>query len=438
MQGSHIALFAGVGMTDIAAERAGFKTIATAEIDPWNRKVLVKRFPDAAHYSDVKHVTASDLLHSPDLKRPLLISGGFPCQDVSPAGSGQGLEGTRSGLWSEFKRVISELTPEYVLIENSSMLRSRGLDVVLADLDQLGYDARWDCIPAAAVGAPHLRDRVFIVAWKSAHLVVPPIREDWLGNVFQGRVIRKENLHMNFITKLPRAGRLQDGQVYTEKPQAPIADARKACLSHAVPCPATPTGAWPTPAASMPNDGEAVDSWLARREQLKEKRINGNGAGMPLSVAVTLFPTPKSSDSKRSGHSPAEQARKSPDLPAIVVMFPTPTKSDGSGGPGTSPRRMGGKNLRTVVAESDGNGRLNPAWVEWLMGLPIGWTSPVCDNDALRPHDGWETEMDLPRTLPADAMKDRAKRIRALGNGMVWQCAAVALTMIPDLKELSA
>jgi site-specific DNA-cytosine methylase len=398
VSGSHISLFAGVAMTDLAAEAFNFETVVTAEIDLWCRKVIKARYPDSWHFEDVKYVSGGERGLGRALPRPLLVSGGFPCQDVSSAGTGKGLDGARSGLWREFARVIHEFRPDAVLIENSPMLRSRGLDRILADLHDLGYDAQWDCIPAAAVGAPHMRDRIFIVAVPTKgdrdYRTVP----DYMGYVvtagcFDGASER--------IEKLPRSGRLVGGILAKTEPRATIKQAKQAILAHAVPCPATPTGAWPTPAASNPQDGESAASWLARRETLKAKGINGNGAGMPLSVAVRLFPTP--------------------------------TRADGSGGPGTTPKRTGGPNLRTVVAAEDGNGRLNPEWVEWMMGLPLGWTDPERANDDLVPHPGWHAEP-VARTVPDRSVKDRSKRIRALGNGLVPQAAQVALGMLDELR----
>ena len=93
------------------------------------------------------------------------ICGGFPCQDISQAGSGKGLAGKRSGLWTEYVRLIGDLRPQFVIVENVSRLLSRGFDQVLGDLAALRYDAEWHCIPASAVGAPHIRDRVWIVAY---------------------------------------------------------------------------------------------------------------------------------------------------------------------------------------------------------------------------------------------------------------------------------
>ena len=121
--GSHVSLFSGVGMTDLAAERLGFTTVATAEIDPWCRTVLAARFPNAWHFSDVRQVRLEHFKGALSLARPLLISGGFPCQDVTALASrAQGLDGQRSGLWTHFARVIREFRPDYVLIENSPML----------------------------------------------------------------------------------------------------------------------------------------------------------------------------------------------------------------------------------------------------------------------------------------------------------------------------
>jgi DNA (cytosine-5)-methyltransferase 1 len=94
-----------------------------------------------------------------------VLCGGFPCQDISVAGRGEGIDGARSGLWAEYARLIRELRPRYVVVENVAALLARGMERVLGDLAACGYDAEWDCIPASAVGAPHRRDRVWLVAY---------------------------------------------------------------------------------------------------------------------------------------------------------------------------------------------------------------------------------------------------------------------------------
>lgn len=139
------------------------RTVAFCEIEPFCRRVLAKHWPGIPIYEDVRSLTADRL--RADGIAPDVICGGFPCQDISVAGDGVGIEGERSGLWKEYARLIGELRPLYVIVENVSALLGRGMDVVLGDLAALGFDAEWDCIPASAIGAPHDRDRVWIIAY---------------------------------------------------------------------------------------------------------------------------------------------------------------------------------------------------------------------------------------------------------------------------------
>ena len=156
-------LFSGIGGFSLGLERAGFKTVAFCEIDPYARAVLRKHWPDVPCYDDVRTITAERL--AADGIEVQAIVGGFPCQDISSAGLGAGLAGERSGLWREFARLIGELRPRYVIVENVAALLDRGHGEVLGDLARIGYDAEWDCLPASAVGAPHERRRVWIVAY---------------------------------------------------------------------------------------------------------------------------------------------------------------------------------------------------------------------------------------------------------------------------------
>ncbi len=151
-------LFSGIGGFSLGLERAGMRTVAFCEIDPFARRILAKHWPGVPIHEDVTKLRGSDI-GSVDV-----ICGGFPCQDISTAGKGAGISGQRSGLWKEYARLIGELRPRFVIVENVATLLSRGLDVVLGDLAALGYDAEWHCIPASAVGAPHRRDRIWIVA----------------------------------------------------------------------------------------------------------------------------------------------------------------------------------------------------------------------------------------------------------------------------------
>lgn len=158
-------LFSGIGGFSLGLERTGgFDTVAFCEIEPFPRKVLAKHWPEVPIYDDVRTLTA-DRLTADGIAGIDVICGGFPCQDISTAGKGAGLAGERSGLWSEIARLVGELRPSYVIVENVSALLGRGLGTVLGDLAEVGYDAEWHCIPAAAVGAPHRRDRIWIVAY---------------------------------------------------------------------------------------------------------------------------------------------------------------------------------------------------------------------------------------------------------------------------------
>ena len=159
-----LALFAGAGGGILGGRLLGWRTICAVECDAYAASVLVTRQNDGSLapfpvWDDVRTFDGTDWTGRVDV-----ISGGFPCQDISAAGAGKGIDGERSGLWREFARIICEVRPRYVFVENSPMLTARGLGVVLGDLAALGYDARWDVFGAAHVGAPHLRRRIWIVA----------------------------------------------------------------------------------------------------------------------------------------------------------------------------------------------------------------------------------------------------------------------------------
>lgn len=156
------SLFAGIGGLELGLERAGLgETVWQVEIDPYCRAVLAKHWPNAERFEDVKAVGAATLT-SVDL-----ICGGFPCQDVSSAGKRAGLAGARSGLWYEYLRVVSELRPRWVVVENVTSGAAAWVDAVLEGLGEQGYACLPIPIAAADVGAPHERRRVFIVASNS-------------------------------------------------------------------------------------------------------------------------------------------------------------------------------------------------------------------------------------------------------------------------------
>lgn len=153
------SLFAGIGGLDLGFERAGMTCRWQVEIDDYATKVLAKHWPNVHRERDIRECGAHNL------ERVDVICGGFPCQDISYAGLGAGLDGERSGLFFEAIRVVRELRPRVLVLENVAALLTRGLDRVLGTLAEVGYDAEWHCIPAAYVGAPHIRDRAFVLAY---------------------------------------------------------------------------------------------------------------------------------------------------------------------------------------------------------------------------------------------------------------------------------
>jgi DNA (cytosine-5)-methyltransferase 1 len=153
------SLFAGIGGMDLGLERAGMECKWQVEIDDYCRRVLTKHWPNVPKYGDIRELTGNEL-------EPVdLIAGGFPCQPVSLSGERLIQKDTR-WLWPEFSRILRAVRPRFALLENvTGLLVGGGMSDVLGDLAEGGYDAEWDCIPACSLGAPHRRDRVFIVAY---------------------------------------------------------------------------------------------------------------------------------------------------------------------------------------------------------------------------------------------------------------------------------
>jgi DNA (cytosine-5)-methyltransferase 1 len=168
-----LSLFSGSGIGALAAQEAGIETVAFCEPDEWCQYVLRGLWPGVPVFPDVAALTADALPGGIDI-----ISGGFPCQDISSAGKGVGITGERSGLWFEMLRLVREVRPRWVLAENVPALRTRGADIVIAGLEEAGYTV-WPLVVGAwCCGAPHRRNRVWIVAQrKSDGLEGWPARE---------------------------------------------------------------------------------------------------------------------------------------------------------------------------------------------------------------------------------------------------------------------
>ena len=188
---THVDVCSGVGCFGIAAAHVGFQTAAFCEIEEYCRLVLARHFPKAYIHDDLKTLTR-DTLRRFGIYRIHLFSGGFPCQDICTAGSGGGLEGKRSGLWFEQLRLIKETRPLFAVIENVAALKTRGADIVLAGLEEAGYTAGAFVVGAWAAGAPHGRERVWIVAHArsvsdaKADSTLDSLREKWDARNYDG------------------------------------------------------------------------------------------------------------------------------------------------------------------------------------------------------------------------------------------------------------
>ena len=162
---NEIHLFAGAGGGILGGMLLGHKTICAVEIEPYCQKILKARqrdgfLPEFPIYGDIKKFNGK-----PWRGKAEIVAGGFPCQDISTCGKGAGIEGERSGLWKEMARIIREVRPRFAFVENSPALTFRGLGTVLGDLAEMGMDARWGVLGAKNAGAPHKRDRIWILAY---------------------------------------------------------------------------------------------------------------------------------------------------------------------------------------------------------------------------------------------------------------------------------
>ena len=196
---NELALFAGAGGGILAGKELGWRTVCAVEWEPYPASVLMQRqndglLPAFPIWDDVQTFDGNPWRGVVDV-----VSGGFPCQDISAAGRGAGISGERSGMWAHMARIIGEVRPRYAFIENSPMLTVRGLDRVLCDLAAMGYDARWGVLGASDVGAPHQRDRIWIV-----------------GNSNSKRELQSEGVDEN---KRGRAGNSSEEVADTDGPQ---------------------------------------------------------------------------------------------------------------------------------------------------------------------------------------------------------------------------
>lgn len=220
-------LFAGAGGGILADILLGHVPVCAVEIEEYPRRVLLQRqadghLPRFPIWDDVRTFDGKPWRGHVDI-----VAGGFPCQDISAAGKGAGIDGERSGLWSEMARIIGEVRPRFAFVENSPLLASRGLGRVLGDLAEMGFDARWGVLGADAVGLPHHRSRLWLVAdserrerWPESHdgtggrvgRIEQPAAgaRDWIGTISEFRRDR-----YGFPDRLDRTDAIRNAQVPT-------------------------------------------------------------------------------------------------------------------------------------------------------------------------------------------------------------------------------
>lgn len=229
-QGIHglreLALFAGAGGGILGGKLLGWRTVCAVERDAYAAQVLAQRQNDGILapfpiWSDVESFDGKPWRGIVDV-----VSGGFPCQDISVAGKGAGITGERSGLWKEFARIIGEVEPGFVFVENSPMLTIRGLGVVLGDLASLGFDAEWGVLGADDVGAPHRRDRIWIMAhsncsrWqKSDSAAVTTQSRQYCGSFIETETVA-------YAGEQQRNGRSDGPSWWEREPQEAVRDVR--------------------------------------------------------------------------------------------------------------------------------------------------------------------------------------------------------------------
>jgi len=190
----------------------GWRTVCAVEVDTYCQRVLLARQRDGhldpfPIWDDIKTFDGHRWRGSIDI-----VTGGFPCQDISSAGKGAGITGKRSGLWVEMARVIREVRPRFALVENSPMLTSRGLGIVLGDLAEMGFDARWGVLGARHAQAPHRRDRIWIVAREGSPRLGDTAK---LGYGIQGQEhVRSSAQSRSWWQVEPDVGRVADGMAH--------------------------------------------------------------------------------------------------------------------------------------------------------------------------------------------------------------------------------
>ncbi len=318
-------IFSGIGGFSLGLERAGMETVAFCEIEPFCQGTLENHWPRTRIFTDIR-ILNKELLLKSGVTGINVIAGGFPCQDISCAGKQRGIEGERSGLWKEYKRLIDELRPDYAIIENVANLRCRGLVTVLQDLWQIGYDVQWHCIPASALGAPHRRDRIWLIAYPNSEgntgLSGGKTKKHSMPRISSQNVSDSDSAGCNCYQGTSAGKNGTDGW--------------QKCAAH--------------PIAGRNNDaGEGFSLHeTGSGKETETKELHSSKAVLADTNSAGL-----------QGYRRFEKTRQILSQEAIGMF----RCADGIAQWGCEP-----------VIPRLKDERLNPDWVEWLMGFPEGWT----------------------------------------------------------------
>ncbi len=372
----NLSLCSGYGGLDLAVEQiTGNKTLVYAENDKYAARVMAARFPWATNLGDITKTDWAAVAAQHQIES---VSAGFPCQDISHAGNRKGITGARSGIWKNVLEAVRLTRPRLVFLENVAAIRSRGLDVVVADLAAIGYGIRWTCVRAGdpAVGAPHKRDRWFAVAH-------PADADPERGGRYRWPRDLAEAHGRNELAEArdEAAGTGREG-VLTLLPSPTVADSRG-----------------------------TRNFTAGRREGAKFN------SGKTLTDVAWLLPTPKASDGPNGGPNQRDAAGNY-YLPGIAVRLDRDWVSVDGVDYGPAIHRWEAITGRPAPEPTEpgqrGNRRITARFVEWMMGAPAGWV----------------TDLDLPR----------AQQIKIGGNGVVTRQAVEAYRRLltADLDAMAA
>ncbi len=396
---NYIDTFSGIGGFSKGAYDAGlrFDKHYFSEIEEYPVELYQIRFPNAIPLGDITKIDGTKLIDGNDF----ILTGGFPCTDISVAGKRKGFHDengnrTRSGLWFEMKRIIAEVQPKFVIAENVGMIVHRELAQVLIDLHEIGYNVEWHDIRASDIGAPHRRERIWIIAYKKIDGYFFDVKSEKIGDIVDGAIMEISMLLPSEIIALPRAGRMIGSSVYVTESVFEYYRNGIYELNY------------PSPVASDATMGGIIgkDDQYYKTSTGMPRKINKNGhnGSVGLGRLVKLLPTPVAYDATPC---PSERERHTPSLESQVKMFPN----------------------------EDIRGNLNPDFVELLMAYSKGWTNKDITTDYFHfgQHPGFDCnwEEGVPR-LSTDK-KYRVARLKAIGNAIVPTIAELLFRRIKEL-----